>query len=113
MDVEGCDRLQELTLGLAPNWSGVAVSSIPSGAAVKVDGRPLGKTPVEVGACGGERTRSRSAPTAIKPGGSASKSRPASPSRFPKSAWSRPTAGWRSAPGRRGRACSSAAVMSA
>jgi formylglycine-generating enzyme required for sulfatase activity len=48
VDVEGCDRLQELTLALAPNWSGVAVSSIPAGAAVKVDGRPLGKTPVEL-----------------------------------------------------------------
>jgi formylglycine-generating enzyme required for sulfatase activity len=48
VDMEGCDRLQELTLALAPNWSGVSLSSIPAGAAVKVDGKTLGKTPVEL-----------------------------------------------------------------
>jgi formylglycine-generating enzyme required for sulfatase activity len=48
VDVEGCDRIQEIALALAPNWSGVSLSSAPAGAAVKVDGRPLGKTPVEL-----------------------------------------------------------------
>ncbi len=48
VDVEGCDRLQEITLALTPNWSGVSLSSIPTGAAVKVDERPLGKTPIEL-----------------------------------------------------------------
>jgi len=47
-DVEGCDRLQEVALALAPNWSGVRLSSVPAGAAVKVDGKTLGQTPVEL-----------------------------------------------------------------
>jgi formylglycine-generating enzyme required for sulfatase activity len=48
VEVEGCDRVQEIALALAPDWSGVSLSSIPAGAAVKVDGRPLGKTPIEL-----------------------------------------------------------------
>jgi formylglycine-generating enzyme required for sulfatase activity len=48
VEVEGCDRLQEIALALTPNWSGVRFSSIPAGAAVKVDGRPSGKTPTEL-----------------------------------------------------------------
>jgi len=48
VEVEGCDRFQEVALALTPNWSGVSLSSIPAGAAVKVDGRPLGKTPIEL-----------------------------------------------------------------
>jgi formylglycine-generating enzyme required for sulfatase activity len=48
VEVEGCDRLQEVDLALTPNWSGVRLSSIPAGAAVKVDGRLLGKTPIEL-----------------------------------------------------------------
>jgi formylglycine-generating enzyme required for sulfatase activity len=48
VDVEGCDRLQDIAVALAPNWSGVRLSSIPAGAAVNVDGRPLGKTPLEL-----------------------------------------------------------------
>jgi formylglycine-generating enzyme required for sulfatase activity len=47
VDVEGCGRQQELTLALTPNGSDLAISSIPSGAAVKVDGRMLGLTPVQ------------------------------------------------------------------
>ena len=48
VEVEGCDRLQEIDLALTPNWSGVRLSSIPAAAAVKVDGRLLGKTPIEL-----------------------------------------------------------------
>jgi formylglycine-generating enzyme required for sulfatase activity len=48
VEVEGCDRLQDIALALTPNWSGVSLSSIPAGAAVQVDGRPLGKTPIEL-----------------------------------------------------------------
>jgi formylglycine-generating enzyme required for sulfatase activity len=48
VDVEGCDRLQELVLALVPNWSGVHLSSVPAGAAVKVDGQILGQTPLEL-----------------------------------------------------------------
>lgn len=48
VEVEGCERLQEIALALTPNWSGVSLSSVPAGAAVTVDGRPLGKTPIEL-----------------------------------------------------------------
>lgn len=48
MEVEGCDRLQEIALALTPNWSGVSLSSSPAGAAVKVNGRSMGKTPIEL-----------------------------------------------------------------
>jgi formylglycine-generating enzyme required for sulfatase activity len=48
VEVEGCDRLQDIALALTPNWSGVSLSSIPAGAAVKVDGQPLGNTPMEL-----------------------------------------------------------------
>jgi formylglycine-generating enzyme required for sulfatase activity len=48
VDVEGCGRLQEFALALAPNWSEVSLGSMPAGATVKVDGRPLGQTPLEL-----------------------------------------------------------------
>ena len=48
VEVEGCGRFQKVALALTPNWSGVSLSSIPAGAAVKVDGRLLGKTPIEL-----------------------------------------------------------------
>jgi formylglycine-generating enzyme required for sulfatase activity len=48
VEVEGCDRLQEITLALTPNWSGVSLSSVPTAAVVKVDGQIIGKTPLEV-----------------------------------------------------------------
>jgi formylglycine-generating enzyme required for sulfatase activity len=48
VEVEGCDRLQEVALALTPNWSGVSIRSVPTDAAVQVDGRPLGKTPIEL-----------------------------------------------------------------
>jgi hypothetical protein len=48
VDVEGCGRLQEFALALVPNWSEVSLSSIPTGAAVKVDGKPLGQTPLDL-----------------------------------------------------------------
>ena len=48
VEVEGCDRFQDIALVLTPSWSGVSLSSIPAGAAVQVDGRPLGQTPIEL-----------------------------------------------------------------
>jgi formylglycine-generating enzyme required for sulfatase activity len=48
VEVEGCDRLQEIVLALVPDWSGVRLSSVPAGAAVKVDGQTLGQTPLEL-----------------------------------------------------------------
>ncbi len=55
IEVEGCDRIQEIALALIPNWSGVRFTSIPSGAAVKVDGLLLGKTPIELELAAGVR----------------------------------------------------------
>ncbi len=46
VDVEGCGRLQEITLAMTPDWAEVGISSIPAGAAVAVDGTPMGQTPV-------------------------------------------------------------------
>jgi formylglycine-generating enzyme required for sulfatase activity len=48
IEVEGCDRLQELALALVPNWSAVRFSSVPAGAAVRVDGQTQGQTPLEL-----------------------------------------------------------------
>jgi formylglycine-generating enzyme required for sulfatase activity len=48
VEMEGCDRLQDVALALTPNWSGVSISSIPADAAVQVDGRPQGRTPIEL-----------------------------------------------------------------
>jgi len=48
VEVHGCGRRQELNIALAPNWSGVTLSSVPAGAAVRVDGKPAGKTPLEM-----------------------------------------------------------------
>ncbi len=48
VEVAGCGRLQEITLALAPDWAGVRLSSVPAGAAVAVEGKPMGKTPIEL-----------------------------------------------------------------
>ena len=44
--VEGCGQHQELNLALTPGWSDVAISSVPTGAIVMVDGAQVGETPV-------------------------------------------------------------------
>ncbi len=48
VDLEGCDRVQEVALALTPNWSGGHFSSVPAGAEVTVDGRLLGHTPIDL-----------------------------------------------------------------
>ncbi|MCU0559167.1 MAG: SUMF1/EgtB/PvdO family nonheme iron enzyme [Desulfobacterales bacterium] len=48
VEVEGCGRTQAIVIALTPDGSGVSLSSIPAGAAVKVNGRPMGKTPIEL-----------------------------------------------------------------
>jgi len=48
VEVQGCGRLQELTLALDPSGSAVSLSSVPPGAGVKVDGQALGRTPIEL-----------------------------------------------------------------
>lgn len=52
IDIEGLDKLQQLEVELIPAWAEISFSSEPPGAEVRVDGEPLGKTPVtaEVGA---------------------------------------------------------------
>ncbi len=46
LQIEGCNRQQNLDLALVPGWSEITLDSNPSGAAVKVDGKPAGRTPL-------------------------------------------------------------------
>jgi len=50
MDVEvhGCDELQEVNVALLPGWSDITVDTVPQGAAVKIDGRSFGNTPLHI-----------------------------------------------------------------
>ena len=48
VDVEGCGVSQTLQFALVPAWGDVTVSSIPEGAKVSVDGKPVGETPLTV-----------------------------------------------------------------
>jgi formylglycine-generating enzyme required for sulfatase activity len=56
VEIEGCGRLQELTLTLNPDWADVSIRSAPAGAAVAIDGAPMGTTPVELEVAAGTRT---------------------------------------------------------
>jgi formylglycine-generating enzyme required for sulfatase activity len=46
--IEGGGVLQTLEVDLTPNWAQVAITSEPSGAAVSVDGKRVGTTPLSV-----------------------------------------------------------------
>ncbi len=46
LDVEGCDRRQTAPIRLEPDRAQVRLDSSPSGAAVTIDGRPAGQTPL-------------------------------------------------------------------
>ena len=46
--IAGCPQAQSFDFALAPGWSDVFVSSIPEGAAVSVDGKPTGNTPLTI-----------------------------------------------------------------
>jgi len=48
MDVEGCGMVQSLQFALLPAWGDVSIGSIPEGARVSVDGKPVGETPLTV-----------------------------------------------------------------
>lgn len=48
ISVDGCGKLQELTLALIPGWSNLAISSQPSGATVEINGEVVGKTPTQL-----------------------------------------------------------------
>ena len=46
INVDGCDKLQEFNLALLPGWSDIIVRSVPLDAAVLIDGKSFGKTPL-------------------------------------------------------------------
>ena len=48
LTIEGCGRLQELELALLPGWSDVTISSVPTGAIVRIDGTQVGETPISL-----------------------------------------------------------------
>ena len=48
VDIEGCGESQLLDLALTPGWADVTIGSIPKGASVRLDGKPVGKTPIEL-----------------------------------------------------------------
>ena len=48
VDIEGCGESQLLDLALIPGWADVTIGSIPKGATVRLDGKQVGKTPLEL-----------------------------------------------------------------
>lgn len=46
VDIEGLDKTQSLQVLLEPAWGQLQISSVPSDAAVSIDGRPVGRTPL-------------------------------------------------------------------
>jgi formylglycine-generating enzyme required for sulfatase activity len=48
IDIEGCGESQLLDLALIPGWADVTIGSIPKGATVRLDGKQVGKTPLEL-----------------------------------------------------------------
>ncbi|MCL4790661.1 MAG: PEGA domain-containing protein [Gammaproteobacteria bacterium] len=58
LTVEGGGVVQAIEAQLVPDWADVAVSTVPEGAAVLVDGEPAGTTPAKLELLAGERTLS-------------------------------------------------------
>jgi len=48
VQIAGCSEEQSFDFALVPGWSDVFISSIPEGAAVSVDGKPAGNTPLKI-----------------------------------------------------------------
>ncbi len=48
MVIEGCGKLQEIDLAMTPGGAYIAISSVPMGASIDVDGQPAGKTPMRM-----------------------------------------------------------------
>lgn len=52
--VDGCNKLQTMTVPLVPAWSETTISSIPQGVSVSIDGKDRGSTPVTLKLFAGE-----------------------------------------------------------
>ncbi len=48
VQIAGCPEEQSFDFALIPGWSDVFIGSIPEGAAVSVDGKPAGNTPIKI-----------------------------------------------------------------
>jgi hypothetical protein len=48
VQIAGCSEEQSFDFALIPGWSDVFISSVPQGAAVSVDGKPAGHTPLTI-----------------------------------------------------------------
>jgi formylglycine-generating enzyme required for sulfatase activity len=48
VDIGGAGTIQDLTVEMEPRWAAVSFTSEPAGAAVRVEGKTLGETPVTV-----------------------------------------------------------------
>lgn len=48
INVRGCDKFQQLNTALIPGWSDITISSVPLDAKVLIDGKPFGKTPLNI-----------------------------------------------------------------
>lgn len=48
VDVEGCGVFQALQFALLPAWGDVTIGSMPEGAEVRIDGKPVGETPLKL-----------------------------------------------------------------
>jgi len=54
IEVAGCEERQELDLALVPGWAEIGLQSEPAAAAVLVDGKPVGETPLKLNLLEGE-----------------------------------------------------------
>lgn len=48
VNVNGCDKFQEVNLAIVPGWSDITVNSVPLDANVLIDGKSFGKTPLHI-----------------------------------------------------------------
>ena len=48
IQIAGCAEVQSFDFALIPGWSDIFISSVPEGAAVSVDGKPAGQTPLTI-----------------------------------------------------------------
>jgi formylglycine-generating enzyme required for sulfatase activity len=46
--IKGCSEMQAFNFALLPAWSDIKIGSVPQGADVRIDGKPLGKTPLQI-----------------------------------------------------------------